>query len=187
MLPRPFDGRTRVRLAIREGGTMQQTAPRPSLAAGALATLGGILTLVSSFLVWGRVVATNGSGDHIDIKGGSIVLITGIVIVVFGVLLVAVRALGVRRVIAILVLLGGLGGILVGGIWASSKKVALDTIADKEADIHSVSHASAERSFENAEKQGVIKVSTQVAPFLALGGGVLALIGGIGGLRRGKR
>ena len=165
---------------------MQHTAPRRPMAAGALTTLGGILTLVSSFLIWGRVTAL-ADNSHRDVKGGNLVLIAGIVLIAIGLLLLLVRSRGFRLVLAIVTILVGLAAVLIAGVSAGSKDVFLTTVADKIGDEQGVSHSQAEKFFKDAEKRGDVKVQDQLGVFLALGGGVVALIGGIAGLRRGKR
>jgi len=156
------------------------------MAAGALVTLGGILTLVSSFVIWGRVTALS-DNSHRDVKGGSYVLIAGIVVIVLGVLMFLARSRGLRLVLAILAIIGGLLAALAGGVSAGSKDVFLNTVADRIGDEQGVSHSQAEKFFKDAEKRGDVKVSNQLGVFLALGGGALELIGGVVGLRRGKR
>ncbi len=171
-----------------KGKRMQQTTTpgRPPKAGGVLVALGGVLILASSFLVWGRVSATDGSGQHTDVKGSAIVLIAGVIAILLGLGLIVARGRGARIAIGVIAIVGGLLAILIAGVSVGSKDVFLNAAADKAADANGVPHARAEKAFKDAEKAGQIKVENQLGIYLALGGGILTLIGGIGGLRRGK-
>jgi hypothetical protein len=150
-----------------------------------LIILGGILVIVSYFPKWGRV--TGLTTHHFqDVKGGTPVLIAGIVGVALGVLLWALRSRGARIAISIIAILGGLAAILAGA-GASSKSVIRDTVADQIADLQHAPHGTVERQFKQAEASGEIRTTTSSAWYFTLAGGVLVLIGGIGGLVTGRK
>jgi hypothetical protein len=161
------------------------TQPRPPAAGGILTAIGGILVLVSSFPIWGRVSATAG-GQHSDVKASGVVLIAGIVILAIGVLMVAIRSRGARIALAVIAIIGGILAILASVAYVGSKDTILNTVADKIGDEQGIDHKTAEQQFKQALDSGQIKVETGLGAYLALGGGVLALVGGIVGLRKGR-
>ncbi|HEY7282213.1 MAG TPA: hypothetical protein VID47_11535 [Actinomycetota bacterium] len=165
---------------------MQGTAQsRPPGAGGIITAIGGLLVLVSSFPIWGRVAEANGP-RHTDVKASGIVLIAGIVILVIGVLLVVMRSRGARIALAVLAIIGGILAILASVAYVGSKDTIINTVADKAADEQGVPHKPVEEQLKQAVDAGTITVSTGLGAYLALGGGVLALIGGIVGLRKGR-
>ena len=63
---------------------MGQSARSRSINPGGLiVVLGGILVLVGKFPIWGKV--SDNSGQHIDVKASSVVLIAGIVIILIAI------------------------------------------------------------------------------------------------------
>jgi hypothetical protein len=161
------------------------TKSRPPAAGGIITAIGGILVLVSSFPIWGRVSTTAGN-QHRDVKASSAVLIAGIVILVIGVLMVAIRSRGARIALAVIAILGGVLALVASIGYVGSKDTILNTVADKVGDESGIDHATAEKQFKQGLDAGQIKVETGLGAYLALAGGVLALVGGIVGLRKGR-
>ena len=161
------------------------TQSRPPAAGGIITAIGGILVLVSSFPIWGRVAEANGP-RHTDVKASGIVLIAGIVILAIGVLMVAIRSRGARIALAIVAIIGGVLAILASVAYVGTKDTIINTVADKAADEQGVPHKPVEDSLKRAVDSGAITVSTGLGAYLALGGGVLALVGGVVGLRKGR-
>jgi hypothetical protein len=153
------------------------------VAAGAITLLGGVLIVISDALMWGRisVVAT---GAHDDVKGGTVVVFFGIGVIVAGILMLVVPSRGGRIALAVLVILAGLASILIAGVSAGSKDVFLNSDADRIARARGADPEATERQFRSAERTGVIKVTDQPGVFVALGGGLLVLIGGVVGVVR---
>src|SRR2546423_12686387 len=149
-----------------------------------LVIIGGILIIASYFPHWGRVASVSGPG-HRDLKGGTIVLIAGIVGVVLGLALWALRSRGARILVSIVAIVGGLLAIIVGAT-GFSKTFIRDTVADQLADENGISHKQAEQELKASEQAGTIKTSTKPGIYFALAGGVLVLIGGIGGVATGR-
>ena len=165
---------------------MDQESNRPPAIVPLLIIIGGILVIVSYALHWGRVAGTAAGSGHRDIKGGTVVLIAGIIGIVLGLALWAVRSRGVRILLGIIAIIGGLLAVLVGAT-GFSKSFIRDTVADQLGDENNVSHSEAEQQLKQDEEAGKIKTSTQPGIYAALAGGVLILIGGIGGLATGRK
>jgi hypothetical protein len=126
-------------------------------------------------------------GGHVDVKGGSVVLIAGIIGVALGVLFWMVPSKSAKMTIGIIAIVGGLLAVAIGLAWALSKELVRNTVADKLADQRGLSHSVAERQLKQAEDSGSIKTSTQPGVWLALGGGLLVLLGGIGGVSSARK
>jgi len=154
----------------------QKSSPIPAL----LVVIGGALIIVSNFLHWGRVAATDGSG-HRDLKGGTAVLIAGIVAVVLGLLWGVLRSRRARIVLSIVVMLGGLVAVLIGAIGMSTDFIR-NVVADQLGDENGISHAEAEQDLKASEQAGKITTTRQPGIYFALAGGLLVLVGGIAGL-----
>src|SRR5467141_2970964 len=107
-----------------------------------LIVLGGILVIASFALHWGRVSAVTGGG-HVDVKGGSVVLIAGIIGVALGVLFWMVPSKSAKMTIGIIAIVGGLLAVAIGLAWALSKELVRNTVADKLADQRGLSHSVA--------------------------------------------
>ena len=161
---------------------VQRTEKKPLLG-GAITLLGGILIIVSNVLNWGRVSVVS-TGAHDEIKGGSIVLVFGIGVLVVGVLMLVAPSRGARLTLAIVAILAGLVSLLIAGVAAGSKDVALKSDADRIAGARGSDPQAVENQLKAAERSGVIKVTDEAGVFVALGGGLLVLIGGVAGVVR---
>src|SRR5213595_3920230 len=111
---------------------MEEETRRPPTIVPLLIILGGLLIIVSYFPHWGRVASVNGTG-HRDLKGGTIVLVAGIVAVVLGVALWALKSRGARILVSIVAVIGGLLAVIVGATGFSTTFIR-DTVADQLAD-----------------------------------------------------
>src|SRR2546425_2916605 len=98
-----------------------------------LIVIGGGLVIVSYALHWGRVAGTVSGSGHRDIRGGTVVLIAGIIGIVLGLALWAARSRGVRILVSIIAIIGGLLAVLVGAA-GFSKSFIRDTVADQLGD-----------------------------------------------------
>jgi hypothetical protein len=168
-----------------------QAATEPAhsrpVAAAVITLLGGVLIVVSDAFMWGRisVVAT---GAHDDIKGGTLVVVFGIAVIAVGLLMLVLPSRGWRIALAVLAIVAGLASLLIAGVSAGSKDVFLTSDADRIASARGADPKPTEQQFKGAERAGVIKVTDQPGVFVALGGGLLALVGGvIGAARSGRR
>ena len=158
-----------------------ETAPRAPLA-GILGIVGGALMAVGSFLAWAEV---SGGGTSVTAKGvdgsdGYITLVAGLVAVVLGI----VMARGTKRVLAVLVILAGIVG---GGIGLYDAVTAKDSVLDAAAEELAPSFGtSAERvrtALDQAIDAGQLSVTISIGLYVVIAGGVVALVGGILGLR----
>ena len=150
--------------------------------AGILGLVGGTLMALGSFLAWAEV---SGGGTSVTAKGvdgsdGYITLVAGLVAVVAGL----VMARGTRRVLAVLVILAGIVG---GGIGLYDALTAKDSVLDAAAEELAPSfEASAQQVrtvLDQAIDAGQLSVSIGIGLYAVISGGVVALAGGILGLR----
>lgn len=154
----------------------------PTSVAGILGIVGGALLALGSFLTWAEVT---GGGTSVTAKGvdgsdGYITLVAGLVAVVAGTMM----ARGARRVLAVLVILAGIVG---GGIGLYDALTAKDSVLDAAAEeLAPAFGASAERvraALDQAIDAGQLSVSISIGLYVVIAGGVVALVGGILGLR----
>jgi len=150
--------------------------------AGILGLAGGALMALGSFLAWAEV---SGGGTSVTAKGvdgsdGYITLVAGLVAVVAGVVI----ARGTRRVLAVLMILAGIVG---GGIGLydalTAKDNVLDAAAEELAPTFGASAQEVRTALDQAIDAGQLSVSISIGLYVVIGGGVLALAGGILGLR----
>jgi Tryptophan-associated transmembrane protein (Trp_oprn_chp) len=149
-----------------------------------LIVVGGVLIVVSNFFHWGRVAATDGTG-HRDLKGGTIVLVAGIIVILLGIALWVIRSRSARIVVSIIAIVGGVAALLIGAISLSTEFIR-NVVADQLGDENGISHAEAEHDLQQSEASGKIETTRQPGVYFALAGGILVLIGGIGGLVTGR-
>jgi hypothetical protein len=154
----------------------------PTPAAGILGVVGGALLALGSFLTWAEV---SGGGTTVTAKGvdgsdGYITLVAGLVAVVAGIMM----ARGSRRVLAVLVIIAGIVG---GGIGLydalTAKNSVLDAAAEELAPTLGASAQQVRTVLDQAIDAGQLSVSISIGLFIVIGGGVVALVGGILGLR----
>ena len=153
--------------------------------AGVLAIVGGALMAVGSFLAWAEV---SGGGTSVTAKGvdgsdGYITLGAGLVAVVAGI----VMAMETRRVLAVLAILAGIVG---GGLGLydalTAKDSVLDAAAEELAPAFGASAQAVRTALDQAIEAGQLSVSISIGLYIVIGGGVVALAGGVLGLRSGK-
>jgi hypothetical protein len=167
----------------RIGGLMDHTeSVTPTPVAGILGVVGGALLALGSFLTWAEVT---GGGTSVTAKGvdgsdGYITLVAGLVAVVAGIMM----ARGTRRVLAVLVILAGIVG---GGIGLydalTAKDSVLDAAAEELAPTFGASAQEVRAALDQAIDAGQLSVSISIGLYVVIGGGVVALVGGIVGLR----
>jgi len=154
----------------------------PTPVAGILGVVGGALLALGSFLTWAEVT---GGGTSVTAKGvdgsdGYITLVAGLVAVVAGIMM----ARGTRRVLAVLVILAGIVG---GGIGLydalTAKDSVLDAAAEELAPTFGASAQEVRAALDQAIDAGQLSVSISIGLYVVIGGGVVALVGGIVGLR----
>jgi hypothetical protein len=151
--------------------------------AGILGLVGGALMALGSFLAWAEVA---GGGTSVIAKGvdgsdGYITLVAGLVAVVAGIVI----ATGTGRVLAaVLVILAGIVG---GGIGLydalTAKDSVLDAAAEELAPSFEASAQEVRTVLDQAIDAGQLSVSIGIGLYVVIGGGVVALAGGILGLR----
>jgi len=147
-----------------------------------LAIVGGALLAVGSFLAWAEV---SGGGTSVTAKGvdgsdGYITLAAGAVALLVGIAMTRQA----RRMLAVLVILAGIVG---GGIGLYDALTAKDSVLDAAAEeLAPTFGASAEEvrvALDQAIDAGQLSVSISIGLYVVIAGGVVALIGGILGLR----
>jgi hypothetical protein len=153
--------------------------------AGILGIVGGALMALGSFLAWAEV---SGGGTSVTAKGvdgsdGYITLGAGLVAVVAGI----VMAMETRRVLAVLVILAGIVG---GGLGLydalTAKDSVLDAAAEELAPAFGASAQAVRIALDQAIDAGQLSVSISIGLYIVIGGGIVALAGGILGLRSGE-
>lgn len=149
---------------------------------GILAIVGGALLAVGSFLAWAEV---GGGGTSVTAKGidgsdGYLTLAAGLVALLVGI----VMMWGTKRVLAVLVILAGVVG---GGIGLydalTAKDSVLDAAAKELAPSFGASTEQVRAALDQAIDAGQISVSISIGLYAVIAGGILALVGGIAGLR----
>ncbi|HET7235290.1 MAG TPA: Trp biosynthesis-associated membrane protein [Actinomycetota bacterium] len=150
-----------------------------------LAIVGGALLAVGSFLTWAEV---SGGGTSVTAKGvdgsdGYITLVAGIVALGAGLLLMR----QVKRLLAVLVVLAGLIGGAVGLYDAlTAEDSVLDTAAEEIAPTLGASVDEVRALLDQAIDAGEISISISIGLYIVIGGGVLALVGGLLSMRGGR-
>ena len=147
-----------------------------------LAMVGGVLLAVGSFLAWAEV---SGGGTSVTAKGvdgsdGYITLAAGAVALLVGIAMTRQA----RRMLAVLVILAGIVG---GGIGLydalTAKDSVLDAAAEELAPTFGASAEEVRAALDQAIDAGQLSVSISIGLYVVIAGGVVALIGGILGLR----
>jgi len=150
--------------------------------AGILGIVGGALMALGSFLAWAEV---SGGGTSVTAKGvngsdGYVTLVAGLVALVAGILM----AKGTKRVLAVVVILAGIVG---GGIGLydalTAKDSVLDAAAEELAPTFGASAQQVRTVLDQAIEAGQLNISISIGLYVVIGGGVVALAGGILGLR----
>jgi hypothetical protein len=143
-----------------------------------LAILGGALLAIGSFLSWAEV---SGGGVSVSAKGidgtdGWVTLVAGLIAIVAGI--AAMR--GGRRALAVLAIVAGLVG---GGLGLYDALTAEDSVLDAAAEeIATQVGASVEEVrvlLDQAIESGEFGISLSIGLYLVIGGGLIAIVGGI--------
>jgi hypothetical protein len=171
------------RSPVSEARMNQTDSATSTPVAGILGLVGGALMALGSFLAWAEVA---GGGTSVIAKGvdgsdGYITLVAGLVAVVAGIVI----ATGIGRVLAaVLVILAGIVG---GGIGLydalTAKDSVLDAAAEELAPSFGASAQEVRTVLDQAIDAGQLSVSIGIGLYVVIGGGVVALAGGILGLR----
>jgi hypothetical protein len=171
------------RSPVSEARMNQTDSATSTPVAGILGLVGGALMTLGSFLAWAEVA---GGGTSVIAKGvdgsdGYITLVAGLVAVVAGIVI----ATGTGRVLAaVLVILAGIVG---GGIGLydalTAKDSVLDAAAEELAPSFEASAQEVRTVLDQAIDAGQLSVSIGIGLYVVIGGGVVALAGGILGLR----
>lgn len=150
-----------------------------------LAIAGGALLAIGSFLSWAQV---SGGGTSVSAKGidgsdGYITLVAGIIALGAGVAMMKQT----KRVLAVLVLLAGLIGGAVGLYDAlTAKDSVLDAAAEEIAPGLGASAEEVRTLLDQAIDSGELSISISIGLYIVIGGGILALVGGIMSMRGGS-
>ena len=161
---------------------MSQTERRGAPIAAIVAIAGGVLLAVGSFLPWAEV---SGSGESVTANGldgsdGFITLAAGVVAVVIGI--VMLRA--TRRAVAVLAILAGLiGGGLAVYDAITAKDSVLDAAAEDLAPTFGVPAEQVRAALDQAIDAGQLGVSISIGLYVVMAGGLVAVLGGVLGLR----
>lgn len=151
-----------------------------------LAIAGGALLAIGSFLSWAQV---SGGGTSVSAKGidgsdGYITLVAGIIALGAGVAMMKQT----KRVLAVLVLLAGLIGGAVGLYDAlTAKDSVLDAAAEEIAPGLGASAEEVRTLLDQAIDSGELSISISIGLYIVIGGGILALVGGILSMRGGSQ
>ena len=160
-----------------------QPARRRVPAGGILAILGGALIVAASFFQWWKLTVQD---SFRSLEGDTVVLIAGIAVAVLGLLLAFMASRGARIAISILIVLAALLAILFSGIYLIGDDAVIATAADSFAeDIPGSTAEALEEQLIQLKAEGQVTIERSLGLYLALAGGVLSLIGGILGFRRG--
>lgn len=147
-----------------------------------LAIVGGALLAIGSFLAWAEV---SGEGTTVTAKGvdgsdGYITLAAGAVALLVGIAMTR----RTKRMLAVLVILAGIVG---GGIGLydalTAKDSVLDAAAEELAPTFGVSAEEVRAVLDQAIDAGQLSVSISIGLYVVIAGGLVALVGGILGLR----
>jgi Tryptophan-associated transmembrane protein (Trp_oprn_chp) len=165
-------------------GVRMSDGARRSLFPGLLAFAGGAAIVAGSSLTWLKVgggvsvqtVSVTGTPEGTELLAGQVALGAGVAVVVLGLLLLVLRR--ARRLLGFLVIVGGLAAIAAGALVASSPEDRyIDFAVEKGA-------PAGQADTVRASLANLFVVSGQEADlgiglYLAIGGGALAVIGGL--------
>jgi hypothetical protein len=161
---------------------MQSSVSRGTPIGAIIVIIGGALLAVGSFLTWltltGQGLDESASG--IDGSDGWITLGAGAVAVVVGI--VATRA--GRKSLAGLAIVAGIVG---GGMGVYDAMTVRDQIADDVAEQTGATPDQARAAIDELIDGGLMELSMGIGLYLVIGGGALALVGGVVMLATGAR
>ena len=149
--------------------------------AAILAVAGGAMAIASSFLEWGRVSSSLGFPARLSVtvKAGGLMVALGILLALAGVGMLFATARGLRIVLGVAAMLVGLVVAAIGTYFAVSKTPYVRTTANFVADVRNGDADRIERVLDAFVDRGVLKVSRDIAVYLALAGGTVAWAGGL--------
>ncbi len=156
----------------------QGTASRSMPIGAILAIVGGALLAVGSFLSWATVsgAGTEVSASGMDGSDGIVTLVAGIIALACG--LLAMKA--GRRILAIVTILAGLAGAGLGIYDAlTAKDSVLDAAAEQVATQVGATVDEVRALLDDAIDAGELSISISLGLYVVIGGGVLALVGGV--------
>jgi hypothetical protein len=172
-----------------EGDWMaEQTEGRKFSAGGILALLGGALIVASAFLEWGKVSVHSNPPASATLKGDTLVLVAGIVLAILGIARMIIPSRGARVAVAILTLLASALATLITVTFVVSDDPYISTAASTfQKQLPGTTSKQVEDVLKRLVNQGDADVKRSAGVYLALGGSALGLIGGILGLRVGRK
>jgi hypothetical protein len=157
---------------------METTTTRRAPIGAILLLLGGALAAIGSFLTWAdvRVGDVSASAKGVDGSDGYITLVLGLIAILAGIL--ALRA--PKRGIAVL---GIVAGLVIMGVGIYDATTAEDSVLDSVAEDVAPTLGAPVDQVRNVLQQqadsGQLDVSLQLGLYAVIGGGALALIGGV--------
>ncbi len=158
---------------------MQQGAGSRSTPVGPiLAIVGGALLAIASFLPWATVSGggTEVSATGMDGSDGVVTLVAGLAALACGV--IAMKA--GRRALAVITIVAGLAGAGLGLYDAlTAKDTVLDAAAEEVATSSGATFEEIRTFLDAAIDSGELGISISIGLYLVIGGGVLALVGGV--------
>jgi hypothetical protein len=167
---------------------VEQTEGRKLSAGGILALLGGALIVASAFLEWGKVSVHSNPPASATLKGDTLVLVAGIVLAILGIARMVIPSRGARVAVAILTLLASALATLITVTFVSSDDPYISTAASTfQKQLPGTTSKQVEDALKRLVDQGNADVKRSAGVYLALGGSALGLIGGILGLRVGRK
>ena len=153
---------------------MEQTGTSRAPIGAILAIAGGALLVVGSFLPW--VTLTQGgvseSATGIDGSDGYVTVVAGLVALGAGIMMMRQT----KRALAILALVAGLVG---GGLGVYDALTVKDSIAAEVASQVGISVEEARVALDQGIEAGLFDISTGIGLYPVIGGGVVAVIGGL--------
>jgi hypothetical protein len=171
---------------------MEPTRARPSRVGGILTLLGGVIVIVSSFIDWGHPEAKGPGIDvAIQVRGGGLALVSGVLLIVAGLLLLLVRARGLRVVGAVLGTLVGLAMLAFSLIFVVGDGAFRSAWASGCVSNHickGVTSDQLKKSLDREVASGNVdfNANRKIGVDIALIGGVVGFVGGVAGFRRGR-
>ena len=168
-----------------------QTASANQNAAGGLVLVGGLLAAVAAALDW--IDFSEAGASDLTFKGtelgaGSLSVVLGVVLIILGIVLYARGArTGGRGASITAIVLGGFV-LAAAGYTAISPSDSLVTFeASDVAEFNDVSESIAKAYMEQGFADGSLTADALIGPWVAAGGGLLALIGGILGVGNARK
>jgi hypothetical protein len=162
---------------------------RPALPA-ALALIGGLLVAVAGVLTWFQLTGVEGTvaikGNDFSVGIGTSAI--GVISAIAGIIIWFRGPATGAKAWAITVIVLGASIVLIGGGSTFTPETALTNYAAGDVgETLGISETEAKAALENAFETGTLSATAEIGSVLVLGGGLLALVGGIAGVSFAKR